>query len=98
MRNECAENRHQPIRFAQRRHEAIAFLGATERKMITVMAKELVASAFPKYLGAKVTERSRLDRERRERGERSKPDPIIQALRRWAKQNGYNVDKFLRAY
>jgi hypothetical protein len=59
-----------------------------------VVAK-LVEAGISRYIGDKIAEQIKLDHEARERNEKAKRTRFAFILRKIARQNGYDISKFI---
>jgi hypothetical protein len=55
----------------------------------------LVEAGISKYIGEKIAEQIKLDHEARERGERAKRTRFAFIMRKLAREQGYDISKFI---
>jgi hypothetical protein len=74
--------------------EGLEFLAKTERKSKKKMANELMELGIGYYMGAKIREYNQRAIALRELNKEPELTRFIILLRRWAKEQGYDINKF----
>jgi hypothetical protein len=83
------------IFFTRPLFEGIEFLAKTERKSKKKMANELMELGIGYYMGAKIREYNQRAIALRELNKEPELTRFIILLRRWAKERGYDISKFI---
>jgi hypothetical protein len=83
------------IYFTKPLFDAIEFLAKTERKSKKQMANELMELAIGTFMGEKIREYNQRVIAARERQQEVEATRFIRLLRRWAKEKGYDISRFI---